>query len=72
MPRPLFGKPAIQSRTLWGGGLILVSTLAQWAGYELPVPVLETSLNTLIDLAGVGLTIWGRLRADLPIRGLLR
>lgn len=64
-------KPFYQSRTLWGGVLIVGAwALATFTGVAIPEAAQATLLDTVMEaidkvalLAGSGLVIWGRLKA---------
>lgn len=65
-------KPAIQSRTLVGAAVVLISTGLSAAGIEYDVAALDATLNDVATLIGAGLAIWGRLGASKSISGLIR
>lgn len=63
---PNHPKPAHRSVTLWGAGLVILTTLLQMRGIDLGD--LSNLAEPLAVLGGAGLSVWGRLRAQQPIK----
>lgn len=64
-------KPFYQSRTLWGGFLLVGSwAIATFTGVVIPEDAQMSLLDTIIEsvdklalIAGSGLVLWGRIKA---------
>ena len=64
-------KPFYQSRTLWGGALIVGAwALSSFTGVAIPEAAQATFLDSIMEavdkvalVAGSGLVLWGRVKA---------
>jgi hypothetical protein len=70
-------KPAVQSLGVWGGGVTILTSLLLYAAGQ---GWIDSDLANLIvglfgpaaALAGGVAAIWGRVRAQAPIQGMLK
>ncbi|MBF8271569.1 MAG: hypothetical protein HW380_674 [Magnetococcales bacterium] len=57
-----------QSRTIWGAVLLIVSRIAPSLGLEIDPGSLGDIAGAIVDLAGAGMVVYGRAKAERPIR----
>ncbi|MBF0139809.1 MAG: hypothetical protein HQL74_05965 [Magnetococcales bacterium] len=57
-----------QSRTIWGAVILILSRFAPSLGLEVDPGSLTDLANSAADLAGVSMVLYGRVKAERPIR----
>ena len=62
------GKPWYESRAVWGGVVAALAGVAALFGLQLDEPALVEALTAVGGLVGGALAIYGRVKADAPIR----
>ena len=66
------GKPWWQSRTIIGASVVLISTVASMWGWSVDIGVTTEVVMQVAALVGAVLAIYGRVRAERPIRRVRR
>ncbi|MBF0141318.1 MAG: hypothetical protein HQL74_13700 [Magnetococcales bacterium] len=61
-------KSLVQSRTIWGAVIGLLAALAPSLGFTVDPGSLTAIADQLVALAGAALAIYGRIKAERPIR----
>jgi len=63
-------KGMIQSKTIWGAIIMLGNAVAKHFGYDLGD--VAGWVDVLVNLAGAGLAVYGRVKAVKPISGVIK
>lgn len=61
-------KNFLQSKTIWGFILIIIGLLKQKFGWDFTDAQVESWLNIALEVIGTILGVYGRIRADKPLK----
>lgn len=65
-------KNIFQSKTFWGVILMLIGVYGgQWFGFDLTDATQSVISEQLVTIAGAVLTVYGRIKADTKVSGVL-